>query len=582
MPITTIISDDIIDIEKPFKVKAGPGAGKTHWLVNHIKHVLTNSERLGCYRKIACITYTNTAVETISGRINEGADRVEISTIHSFIYNNIVKPYIHFIAHHYNFNVKYMDGHDEHYISRKYIKEWVDAHANLASLRHPYTRNQLLRMEGNLKALGNWLASIRYKFNGPNLEITIDNTKAFDGNTSTRLAKATCLDKLAVGLLEYKKIFWRKGVLHHDDVLFFGYKLITEYPFIITVLQAKFPYFFIDEFQDTSPVQTAILKLIAQKETIVGVIGDKAQAIYSFQGAVPNDFDAFSLPGLQEYLIADNRRSTNRIVDVLNHLRSDISQNPIRNVPGVKPVLFVGTRESAFAHARSNCGTESLISLSRDNITVNAMKRLYNTSIPTVNLLDKLFDKDNPERVKAVVRCIKAVELAIEKRFREAIKEMEKNNGTIADRSLRKKTSFHQLSLLLSKYEDYKNEPLLNFYELVKANINGSIPSLTRGAIKDFYVAHTYMQIALFIDTKDEASDCKTIHKAKGDEFDNVFVTMVAAQETGYLVSPNLGAEEQRIRYVAISRAKERLFINVPILEASQEQSLRALFEIKR
>src|SRR5690606_13512967 len=167
------------------------------------------------------------------------------------------------------------------------------------------------------------------------------------------------------------------------------------------------------------------------------------------------------------------------------------------------------------------------------------------TSIPTVNLLEKLFDKDNPERVKAVVRCIKAVELAIEKRFREAIKEMEKNNGTIADRSLRKKTSFHKLSLLLSKYEDYKNEPLLNFYELVKANINGSIPSLTRGAIKDFYVAHTYMQIALFIDTKDEASDCKTIHKAKGDEFDNVFVTMVAAQETGYLISPNLGAEEQ-------------------------------------
>src|SRR5690606_35744101 len=210
MPITTIISNDIIDIEKPFKVKAGPGAGKTHWLVNRIKHVLANSKRLGCYRKIACITYTNTAVETISGRLNEGADREEISTIHSFTYNNIVKPYIHFIAAQYDFNVKYMDGHDEHFISRKYIKEWVDSPANLASLRHPYTRNQLLRMEGNLKALGNWLASIHYKFNGPNLEITIDNTKAFDGNTTTRLAKATCLDKLALGLLEYKKIFWRK------------------------------------------------------------------------------------------------------------------------------------------------------------------------------------------------------------------------------------------------------------------------------------------------------------------------------------------------------------------------------------
>lgn len=582
MPITTITSDDVIDIEKPFKVKAGPGAGKTHWLVNHIKHVLANSKRLGCYRKIACITYTNTAVQTISGRLNEGADRVEISTIHSFIYNNIVKPYIHFIAAQYDFNVKYMDGHDEHFISRKYIKEWVDAHANLASLRHPYTRNQLLRMEGNLKALGNWLASIHYKFNGANLELTVDNTKAFDSNSNTRLAKAACLDKLAPGLLEYKKIFWRRGVLHHDDVLFFGFKLIAEYPFIITVLQAKFPYFFIDEFQDTSPVQTEMLKSIAQKETIVGVIGDKAQAIYSFQGAVPNDFDAFSLSGLQNYIIADNRRSTNLIVNVLNHLRSDISQSPIRNVPGIKPVLFVGTKERAFAYAQGICGTESLISLSRDNITVNAMKRIYDAAIPTGNLLEKLFDKDNPERVKVVARCMRAVELAIEKRFKEAIKEMEKNNGLIADKSLRRKTSFHQLSLLLSKHEEYKNKPLLNFYEFVKINVNGSIPSLTRGAIKDFYSNHIYAQIALFIDTKDEVSDCKTVHKAKGDEFDNVFVTMLASQEADYLISPNLDAEEQRIRYVAISRAKERLFINVPALDASQEQSLSALFDIQR
>lgn len=582
MPIATITSDDIIDIEKPFKIKAGPGAGKTHWLVNHIKHVLANSKRLGCYRKIACITYTNTAVETISGRLNESADRVEISTIHSFIYNHIVKPYVHFIAAQYDFNVKYMDGHEEHYISRKYIREWVDDHTNLDSLKHPYTRNQLLRMDGKLKALGNWLASLHNKFNGANLELTIDNAKAFDSKTSTRLAKVACLDKLAPDLLGYKKIFWRRGVLHHDDVLFFGYKLVTEYPFIITVLQAKFPYFFIDEFQDTSPVQTAMVKLIAHNETIVGVIGDKAQAIYSFQGAASSDFDAFSLSNLQEYVIADNRRSTNMIVDVLNHLRSDVSQNPIRNIPGTKPVLFVGTKERAFGYAKGICGTESLISLSRDNITVNAMKRLYEAAIPTENLLEQLFDKDNPERVKVVVRCIKAIELAIEKRFKEAIKEMEKNNGSIADKSLRKKTSFHQLSLLLSKYEQYKNAPLLNFYEIVKANVSDSIPALTRGAIKEFYLSNTYSQIALFIDTKDEISDCKTIHKAKGDEFDNVFVTMIASQEVGYLVSPNLSTEEQRIRYVAISRAKERLFINVSVLDTNQENSLSSLFDIQR
>ncbi|KAA6437078.1 ATP-dependent helicase [Dyadobacter flavalbus] len=582
MSVTTIASDDAIDIEKPFKVKAGPGAGKTHWLVAHIKNVLTNSRRLGSYRKVACITYTNTAADTIISRLNEGADRIETSTIHSFIYNNIIKPYMHFIASQYDFNVKYMDGHDEHFISRKYIKEWVDAHPNLARLSNPYTRNQLLKLEGNLKALGNWLSSIDYKFESRDLLISADNSKAYDIATNTRLGKTGCLDKLAPALLEYKKIFWRKGRLHHEDILFFGHKLITQYPFIVTVLQAKFPYFFIDEFQDTNPVQTEIIKLIAQKETIVGVIGDRAQAIYSFQGTSSADFDRFTLVNQQDFLIEDNRRSTDKIVQVLNHLRPDLRQKPLRNVPGAKPVLYVGTKEHAFTYAQSICGNEALISLSRDNVMVNAMKRLYNAAIPSVNLLDELFAKDNADRVKVVVRCIRAVELGVEGRYKEAIKEMEKNNSGISDKVLRRKKSFHQLSLLLSRYSSYNNEPLYSFYELVKTHVNASIPSLIRGTIKDFYTNNTFAQVGLFVDTKNDVSPCKTIHKAKGDEFDNVFVTMLGSSDVGYLMSPDLNAEEQRVRYVALSRARNRLFISVPSLTATQEATLTTLFDIQR
>ncbi|WP_448103958.1 UvrD-helicase domain-containing protein [Pedobacter panaciterrae] len=581
MQIKTITSDDLIDIEQPFKVAAGPGAGKTHWLVNHIRQVLTHSKRLGCYRKIACITYTNTAVNTIMGRLNFAVDRVEISTIHSFIYNNILKPYMHFIADRYEFNVRNMDGHDDHFISRSNIKEWIDNYQGAANLRHPFSRNQLLRLENNLKALGNWLSSIYYQYNGSNLEIALDNAKAFDRVSSTRLGKA-CLDVLSPGIEEYKKIFWRKGKLHHEDVLYFGYQLIKEYPFIVTILQAKFPYFFVDEFQDTSPIQTEIIKLLAQKETVIGIIGDKAQAIYSFQGAASGDFEVFSLAGQQDYVIADNRRSTSQIVDVLNHLRRDIRQNPVRNELGAKPVLFVGSKEIAFAQATLACGGETLITLSRDNVMVNAMKRLYNQAIPASNLLEDLFAKDNVDRVKVIVRCMTAVELGLEKRFKEAIKEMEKINFNIQEKKARKKTAFNQLSLLLSKYPAFKDHALLDFYELVKADIKTDIPALTRGAIKVFYEAHTYAQIALFIKINDENLDCRTVHKAKGDEFDNVLFTMTSDVEVGYLVSPNLTIEEQRIRYVALSRARQRLFVNVPTLNPQAEASLKNLFDIKR
>lgn len=80
-----ITSKDIINIEENFKVEAGPGAGKTEFLVNHIKNVVQHSDRLSCVRKIACITYTNTGVNAILQRLGKNvSERVEVSTIHSF------------------------------------------------------------------------------------------------------------------------------------------------------------------------------------------------------------------------------------------------------------------------------------------------------------------------------------------------------------------------------------------------------------------------------------------------------------------------------------------------------------------
>jgi len=63
MPVEPILlksSDAMLEnIEHHFKVIAGPGAGKTRWLSNHVRNVLGKSGRLNKCRKIACITYTN-------------------------------------------------------------------------------------------------------------------------------------------------------------------------------------------------------------------------------------------------------------------------------------------------------------------------------------------------------------------------------------------------------------------------------------------------------------------------------------------------------------------------------------------
>ena len=93
-------------------------------------------------------------------------------------------------------------------------------------------------------------------------------------------------------------------------------------------MRVKFPFIFVDEFQDKNPVQTLLIKLIGQKSTVIGVVGDIAQSIYSFQGARPYDFKNFSAQGereLEEYVINGNRRLTKNVVNFCNFLRKSDS-----------------------------------------------------------------------------------------------------------------------------------------------------------------------------------------------------------------------------------------------------------------
>ena len=60
-----ITSEQTIPIDEPFKISAGPGAGKTYWLISHIKNVVSNSHKLDIVKKVACITYTNVGIDTM-------------------------------------------------------------------------------------------------------------------------------------------------------------------------------------------------------------------------------------------------------------------------------------------------------------------------------------------------------------------------------------------------------------------------------------------------------------------------------------------------------------------------------------
>ncbi|MBE4949855.1 ATP-dependent helicase [Chryseobacterium culicis] len=582
MPITTITSETIIDTEQHFRIFAGPGAGKTHWLVNHMRHLLQSSNKFGATKKIACITYTNVAVETIVKRLQFGADRIEVSTIHAFLYSNVIKPYIGSIAEEFGFNAIKMDGHEEHRASRSKITEWLDEHPGAPNLRNPYTLNQLKALPYFMTGLANWLSTIDYKLNGDQIVLSVDNSKAYyfmPNGTRRNFGAANCLNILSTDLLSYKKLFWARGVLHHEDVLYFSYILLTRYPFIVEVLKTKYPYFFIDEFQDTSPIQARILKLIGASGTVTGIIGDIAQSIYSFQGAEPAQFTDYHLEGLKDYRIIDNRRSTNEIVGILNHIRKDMGQEPLRNVPGERCNLLIGNYRLASEFAQGICG-DNLTILSWDNITARELGSQMVADRPDHNLVEDLQAIDNSDRRNAILSCISAAEFAREKRFKDALKEMSYNYLHIRNKNDRKAMALDGLSKLLSKYDEYHDQPLLDFYNHVRTDVRNNFPAITRGRAKEFYERYSFQQLAVCIRIDNERSPSKTIHKSKGDEFDNVLVVLKKEEHFDFLVRQTLRTEEHRIFYVAVSRARERLFISVPTLEEGKLRQIEHLFEI--
>ena len=360
----------------------------------------------------------------------------------------------------------------------------------------------------------------------------------------------------------------------------FSYQLIKKFPYILEVIRAKFPYFFIDEFQDCNPIQLGIIKKIAESETIIGAIGDPAQSIYEFQGAVYAQFNSFRLPQIRFYEMNQNNRSTSKIINILNRVRADITQIPVRQIECDLPSLIIGDQSQTIYAIKNTYGIHDFCSLSRLNIDSNALKiELDNTSL-VHNLFDRLAEDNSPIRRKILVCSVKAVELAREKKFKDSFKELSKI-FPLNEFPLNFSLAF--LVNILNEYDDFKDKSLSYFIEILRKNSRFEIPKLRKGKAKDLYDMHLYNQLSVCINIPEDMSLNKTIHKSKGDEFDNVVLFLKSENDLEFITNPELMInEEHRINYVAISRAKNRLFISVPSLDAANEPKFSEHFEILR
>lgn len=563
------------DIDSNFKIFAGPGAGKTTWLIEHLQYILKTSKRLYRTRKIACITYTNVAAEEIMSRLTSDKSRFDISTIHSFLYRNIVKPFSYLIAEGEDgnqlFNIDKLDGHIEHIPHSDRIRRWQNTIEQLNNKNYGYF--QSTKNKSNLLTQ---MESLDYTFANDKIDLIFRKQRS--------VAVPTKNGELWI----YKKKYWLDGIMHHEDVLYFSYLIINKSKRVLEFIRNKYPYILIDEFQDTTELQTWIIKKIADSNTKVGVIGDLAQSIYKFAGAKRKDFETFELEGISSYKLEKNHRSTSRIIDFLNCLRSDICQEGNeRTLDGCNVKILIGTIHNAIKWLNNN-GFEVTYILTRKNDSVEEIKTQISRQAD--DSLKYLYGLDsNSARVKILHSILMGFKLYQKGCLKDAINEVLRalkynTNKSISKLQLRGtaieiidnlKTKETQQLSLYRYYSELSDNIQKKYNYQIGAKITSSL------AAKSFYEKTKISDLLKFIKVDTKLEDTiRTIHSAKGTQFDHVLVHFDKLKDFEKYVfeaTTWLNAEEDdaRIYYVGFSRAVQSLFVNVPEINEGTIQKLK-------
>ncbi len=577
-----IDSDTRLSIEElnhHFRVEAGPGAGKTHWLVEHIRNVLENSNRLKSTSKIACITYTTIASEEIKARLAISDDIVEISTIHSFLYKNIVKPYAFLLKDEYGnnlINIEKLDGHDEHKPSVGKIKKWIE---NIGDKHYFY----LIYEQETIK----YLCDLYWKLDSSGQAVPdFQNYHRFPKDLLNRAEN-------------YKKLYWQEGIIHHEDVLYFSYEILKEKKTLPDFITSRYPYIFLDEFQDTNPIQTKIIEFLAAKGSIVGVIGDPAQSIFQFQGAKRENFKSLNLPGMIDYVIKGNRRSSQKIIDLLNYLRNDDSIQQVQkgnNHEGDNIYLLVSNDKAGIVEffEEHTKNSKSRCILARTNEFVADLKRGINNP-PDDKSWNDLKDIDS-NRERFLYSLLLAGEYASQKRYEIAVKEIlkeirKKENGelkepftgnAILSRLRTRSLAVSLLEYLINNGSTYKKQPLFDFYrdlsDFLSTSFQIELMKITKGKIKEFADSVIVENLVAHLNFLEDKNEIRTIHKAKGAEFEDVLLYLNEPKDLEFVLNPSINhdKDEHRVIYVALSRAINRLYISVPSIEENRKKQIES------
>ena len=205
---------------------------------------------------------------------------------------------------------------------------------------------------------------------------------------------------------KYDHLLRRRNQIDFDDMLVYTYELLAQRKDILRAWQNKFQYILIDETQDMNQLQYDIVKLLAAPQNNLFMVGDDDQSIYRFRGAKPEIMLGFEkdFPCAERILLDTNYRSRKQIVDsaikVINHNENRFPKEIQASRPEGQPVVTAvfGNQKEEYA-----CMIEKILYYHKQGGKYSDIAILSRTNRQPGALAEKLMEYNIPFQMKDAI-----------------------------------------------------------------------------------------------------------------------------------------------------------------------------------
>ena len=591
--------------EGPLLILAGAGSGKTKVLTVRIAHLL--AQGVNPY-EILAITFTNKAAKEmksrVEGLVGDVANRIWLSTFHSFCAKFLRFELDNFLGYNSNFTI--YDTSD----SQAVIKAALKA----------------LNLDDKYYPVGAMIGAISDAKN-----------KLLFASDFRKQARDFYQQKVADVYEYYERELRKNNALDFDDLLLVAVKLLQSNETVLDKYSKRFRYVMIDEYQDTNHAQYLLAKLLASHWKNIAVVGDADQSIYAWRGAdIQNilDFEK-DYPNCTSIKLEQNYRSTKIILDAANAVIENNEGRPKKNLwtdktEGAKIQHFTAQsehEEAAFIgdtiakkHDIHGVPYGDMAILYRTNAQSRVLEEalikraLPYTMVGGTKFYDRKEIKDvlaylrvlyNPFDDLSLLRIINVPKRSIGATTVAKLQDYARANGTSLFMTL---TQLHLVDTIKGKTKEKLEEFGILIFTLVaemedktvldilesildrtgylaqleestdpqdqaRAENIGELLSVAKdfqdtnptGTVEDFLEQVALVNDVDSFEQEESKVTLMTLHAAKGLEFPIVFL---GGLEEGLfphsrtLMNPEEIEEERRLAYVGITRAEKELYIS--------------------